>query len=93
MSVAAVGYELLGVVERLFCRIVFIHGEHGGELFVSELLAQLYTADLADEYLGALGYVHAAELGYLIRALTYYLSVQRAVDDDGLAYLVELVGL
>ena len=93
MAVAAVGDQLFGVVKRFLDGIEFVHGENGGELLVSEFFAEIHALYLADQDLRILRDFHAAELRDFVRALTDDLRVQRAVDDDGLAHLVQLVGL
>jgi hypothetical protein len=46
--------------------------------------------DLADQDLGLDGHLDAGDLGDGVRRLTHDLGVDAAVDDDGLAHLVEL---
>ena len=65
-----------------------VHREHRRELFMRELLADVYALDLADEYLRALGARHR---GYLVRLLPDYRRVDAAVDDYRLAHALRLL--
>ena len=68
-----------------------VHREHRRELFMRELLADVYALDLADEYLRALGDLDARHRGYLVRLLPDYRRVDAAVDDYRLAHALRLL--
>ena len=65
-----------------------IHGQHGGELFVSKFFAQFYRFHFTDQNLGAFGNGNTGQLGDFVSALTDDTGVERAVDKDGLADFV-----
>ncbi len=60
---------------------------------MGKFLGDIHGFHLADEDLGAPRHINSRKLSDLVRALAYDLGVQRAVDQDGLAYLVQLVTL
>ena len=91
MSVAAVGNQLLRLGDGVVKVLRLVHRQHGAELFVRELLGDVHALDLADENLGAFGNRHAGERRDGYGLLTDDFGVQRAVDDDGMAHLVELL--
>ena len=93
MAVAAVRDQTLRLCYSVIKAYGSVHCEHGAEFFVSEFLADIHGLDLADEYLGGFRHRHARQLGDGNGLLTDDLRVQRAVDDDSLAHLVDLVVL
>ena len=93
VAVAAVRHEALGLGDGLVERLGLVHAQDRRELLVGHLLGGLHARDLADEDLGLLGHVDASHLGDGVSALAHDLGVDRAVDDDGLADLVELGAL
>ncbi len=90
MSVAAVLDKALGLPYSVLKGLGLVHGQHRGQLLVSELLGNIHALHLADKDLGALGHGDPGKLGDLKGGLAHYLGVQGAVDDDGLAHLIEL---
>ena len=68
-----------------------VHCKHGRELFMRELLAYVYALYFADEYLRALRDFDAGHSRYLVRLLSDYRGVQRAVDDYRLAHALRLL--
>ena len=82
---------------RLFDRVVkvlgVVHGEYRRELFVGKLLTLVGGLHLADEDLGALGNLNACERGDLRGGLADDAGVDGAVDDDGLADLLQLLAV
>ena len=93
MTVAAVGNEALGLAECVLNVRRLVHGKHGGELLVGELLGELNALDFADEYLRALGNGHSCELCDFDRRLTDDFCVERTVYDNCLSDLLRLVGI
>ena len=57
---------------------------------MGKFLGDIHGFYLADKDLGALGHGDHGKLGDLKGGLAHYLGVQGAVDDDGLAHLIEL---
>ena len=93
MTEAAVRDKSFGFVERFVKALGAIHGEHGGELLVSEFFADVDGFHFADEHFRCFGNGNARERRDLISGLPYYFRVQSAVDDYGLAHLFGFVGL
>ena len=93
MAVAAVLDEAFRLGHGVVKVLCAVHGQHGGELFVGKLLAEIDALDLADEHLVALVDVQTGQLCDLVRGLADDLGVEGAVDDDGLADLVQLLAL
>ena len=93
MTVAAVGYKLFGLVEGVVNVLSLIHCQYRGELFVGELLGNINALNLADKNFGLFGNLNARKRGDGNRLLTYYLSVKRAVYNNGLANLLGLLGV
>ena len=60
---------------------------------MGEFLRDIDALNLADENLRFLRNVHARQLGNRVSALSDDFRVQRAVDEDGMAHLVQLVAL
>ena len=60
---------------------------------MGKFLGDIHGFHLTDEDLGAPRHINSRKLSDLVRALAYDLGVQRAVDQDGLADLVQLVTL
>ena len=90
VAVAAVGDEVLGLLNGLVESLGLVHGQHGGQLLVSELLGDVHALHFADDNLGALRHVHASQGGDGVGLLANNLGVERAVDDNGLADLFRL---
>ncbi len=90
VAVAAVLNQALGLCHRVFKVLGLVHGQHGGELLVGELFRDVHALHLANENLGALGHGNPSQSGNLGGGLAHDLGVKSAVDDDGLAHLVQL---
>ena len=93
VAVAAVRHQLIRLVHRVGEILGPVHSQHGGQLFVGEFFLDIHALHLADEDLGGFGHVHAGELGDGIGGLADDFCVERAVDEDGLAHLLDFVGL
>ena len=91
VAVAAVGHQAVGLVQRVVKVLGPVHGQHGGELLVSELLRGLHAVHLADEDLGGLRRLNAGQFADAVGALAHDLIVQGAVDEDGLSDPVRLL--
>ena len=91
MAVATVGHQAVGLVQRVVKVLGPVHGQHGGELLVSELLRGLHAVHLADEDLGGLRRLNAGQFADAVGALAHDLIVQGAVDEDGLSDPVRLL--
>jgi len=90
VAVAAVSNQVLRLVERIVDVLGAVHRQHGRELLMRELFGNIHGFDFTNQHLGGFRHVHARELGNGVRLLTDNLGIQRAVDDDGLAHLVQL---
>ena len=55
-----------------------------------KLFVERHALHLAYYYLGVFGYGYARKRGNGVRFLPHYLSVERAVDEYGFAYLFAL---
>ena len=93
MAIAAVSDEALGLGQGVVEVLGLVHGQDGAQLLVRELLGGVDRGNLADKNLGAGRHRHAGDLGDLGGALAHDLGVHGAVDNDGLANLVQLVAL
>ena len=93
VTVAAVGNEALGFAECVLNVRCLVHGKHGGELLVGELLGELDALDFADEYLRALRNGYSRKLCDSESRLTDYLGVECAVYKNGLSDFLGLLGV
>ena len=90
MAVAAVRHQALRLGQGVLKGLRLIHGKHRGQLLVGKLLADIHGLYLADQDLGVLRHIHARQLGNGVGTLSNNLCVQRSIDQDGLAHLVNL---
>ena len=60
---------------------------------MSKLFAEFNALNLTDKNFGSFGNFNTCKSGDGNGLLTYYLSIKRAVDDYGLAYLLGLLGV
>ena len=93
VAVAAVANELFGLIQRLVEVLRVVHRQHRGKLLVRELFGKLDALHLADEDLCLLRHIHARQRGDDVRTLADDLRVQRAVDQNRVAHLIQLVAL
>ena len=93
MTVTAVCNELFSLCKCILKVRCLVHCKYGRELFMCELLADVYALDFAYDYLCVLGSLNSCELCYLVSTLTNDLCVECAIDDDGLADLFCLLGI
>ena len=91
MAAAAVLDQALGLREGVLQVRCTVHRQYRGELFMGKLLAQLHRVDLADQDLAPFRNRHARQRRNGRRRLADDLRVQRAVDEDCFADLVQLV--
>ena len=87
VAIAAVGDQTFGLVQRIRKIGGAVHGQHGRQLFVGKLLAQLHALHFADQDLGVLRHGHACQAGNGHRPLADDTGIQRAVDQNGFANL------
>ncbi len=90
MAVAAVRHQTLRLCQGLVKGFALYMASTGGQLLVSELLADVHGLYLTDQDLGGLGHLDASQLGDGVSGLSNDLGVQSAVDQDGLSDLVDL---
>ena len=68
-----------------------VHSKHWREFFVCKLLADIYGLYLTNENLGLLGNRNTCQVCNGVSGLAYDLGVERAVDNNGLAHLIQLL--
>ena len=90
VAVAAVGDQPVGLIEGVLQIFGAVHGQHGAQLFMSEFFGERHGFHFADQHLGALRHGNAGQRRDFAGALTHDFGVQRAVDQDGVAHLVQL---
>ena len=93
MTVAAVGNQPVGLAKGIFQISGAVHGKHRAELLMGEFLGKLHGFHFAYEHLCAFRHGNTGQCGDLACALTDYLGVQRTVDENGAADLVQVITL
>ena len=93
VAVTAVRNQMLGLAERILNVLGMVHRENGREFFMRKLFGKLHALNFTNQNLRALGNIHTGELCNGVRLLTDDFRIQRAVDQNGLADLVQFIAL
>ena len=93
MTVSAVCYQTLCLIQRLVKCLCLVHSQYRRQLLMSKLLADIHGLNLTDEDLGIFRYLHSCQLGNGCCLLSNDLGIEGAVYKNGLADLLDLTRL